>query len=134
MIIKEITWQQAIPVRHSVLWPEKAAEFCYVKGDEEGIHFGAYIDNKLISVASVYLTQGSARLRKFAVYEKFQAQGVGTALLKYILFSIKNKGMTLFWCDARETAIGFYERFGMQMEGEVFYKSDVPYYKMSITF
>jgi len=36
-----------------------------------------------------------------------------------------------FWCDARESAIGFYRRFGLQADGERFYKSEVPYFKMS---
>lgn len=134
MEIKEITWQETISVRHKVLWPDKSAEFCRVPQDEEGLHFGVYIDKKLICVASVYPNHESARLRKFAAYEEFQGIGVGTALLKYILSSVKQKGVTHFWCDARESAIGFYERFGMRKEGERFYKSNVPYYKMSITF
>lgn len=40
--------------------------------------------------------------------------------------------MQYFWCDARESACRFYQRFGLQTEGERFYKSDVAYFKMGV--
>ncbi len=131
--LKTITWQETIGIRHRVLWPNKNPEFCHVSGDEEGIHFGAYVDNELISVASVYFTEESARLRKFATYEQFQGMGVGTSLLTFVLTAINAKGCKYFWCDARESAIGFYERFKMKKMGDRFFKSGVPYFKMGIS-
>ncbi|MDW2035930.1 GNAT family N-acetyltransferase, partial [Vibrio sp. 665] len=38
----------------------------------------------------------------------------------------------VFWCDARESALRIYQKFGLQKEGERFYKSDIPYFKMSL--
>ena len=107
-------------------------EFCQIPQDEEGMHFGAYKNQTLICVASVYIDQTNARLRKFATYEEFQGKGAGTAVFKFIMSSLVEKGINYFWCDARESSLGFYERFGMLREGEKFYKAKIPYYKMSI--
>ena len=132
--IKKITWEETIPIRNRVLWPNKPPQFCYIKDDNDGWHFGFYIEQELVSVASVYPNKGSARLRKCATLEEVQGQGVGTALLEHIILTIRGKGIRHFWCDARETATGFYERSGMHREGERFYKSNIPYFKMSVEF
>jgi len=133
-IIREISWEETIPVRHRVLWPDKPTQFCHVGYDNDGWHFGFYLDQELVSVASVYPNNDSARLRKMATLEEVQGQGIGTELLEHIITTIRNKGIRHFWCDARETVTEFYERFGMQSEGKRFYKSNVPYFKMSIVF
>ena len=102
------------------------------EGDEIAMHLGAYIDSELVCVASVYFDEEKARLRKFATYEQFQGKGVGTALMTFLLSAIKAKGAKCFWCDARESAVGFYERFNMIKEGDRFFKSGVPYFKMGL--
>ena len=81
MEIRTISWQQTIPLRHSVLWPNKSAQYCYVDGDAEGLHFGAYINEDLVCVASVYLALNKARLRKFATDAGYQNQGIGTQMM-----------------------------------------------------
>ncbi|NQZ05594.1 MAG: GNAT family N-acetyltransferase [Algicola sp.] len=136
MHIKEITWQQTIPIRHKVLWPDKPPEFCHIEDDNDGWHFGYYVGDDLVGVASVYpsgsVTGNDARLRKFATLASSQGKGIGTKLLNHIILTLKNRGITLFWCDARETATGFYERFGLHKQGSRFFKSTVPYFKMSV--
>ncbi|MEW6982114.1 GNAT family N-acetyltransferase [Colwelliaceae bacterium 6471] len=133
MEIRKISWQQTIPLRNSVLWPEKTAEYCHVDGDNDALHFGAFINDKLVCVASVYLKLNKARLRKFATDTHYQNQGVGSKMIKHIIQSLKNIETSLFWCDARESALGFYKRFGMQQYGERFYKEEVPYFKMEVS-
>jgi len=101
-----------------------------VSGDEDALHFGATLDSKLVCVASIYLQGEQARLRKFATLQDYQNKGIGSEVLSFILATLKEKGITYFWCDARESALGFYEQFGLKAEGPVFYKADVSYYKM----
>jgi len=132
MEIRSISWKQTIPLRHSVLWPHKTAEFCHVEGDIDGLHFGAFIDGELVCVASVYLTLNKARLRKFATDINYQHQGIGSKILTHIIQSLKSIQVECFWCDARESALPFYQRFGMQACSERFYKADVAYYKMEV--
>lgn len=132
MDIRTISWEQTIPLRHKVLWPSKPPEYCHVDDDDHGLHFGAFVNGVLVCVASVYLNQNKARLRKFATDTHYQNQGVGTKMLMHIIQSIKGSKANFFWCDARETTLDFYKRFGMRACSDRFYKADVPYYKMEV--
>ena len=131
MQITPIHWRETLPIRHQVLWPDKPEAFCMLDGDEQAWHFGAMIDGHLVGVASVYVDGNSARLRKFATLAEYQRQGIGSALLNHALSFACLQGMSHFWCDARESALAFYARFGLCPEGERFYKAEVPYFRMS---
>jgi GNAT superfamily N-acetyltransferase len=127
-----ISWEKTIPIRHKVLWPNKEPEFCHVEGDVDALHFGAFYDEEIVCVASIYREGEHARLRKFATLMDHQNKGIGTTMLAFILKTIKEHGVTYFWCDARESAIDFYQKFDLKPEGKIFYKSTIPYYKMSL--
>lgn len=130
--IRKIQWQETIVLRNAVLWPNESAEFCYVDGDGSAWHFGGVLKDELVSVASVYCDGKSARLRKFATATVFQGRGIGTQMLTHILEELAKNDVEKFWCDARESAMEFYSRFNMVPEGDRFYKSDIPYFKMSL--
>jgi len=132
MDVRTISWQQTIPLRHSVLWPDKEPEFCHVDGDKDALHFGVFVGEKLVCVASVYLSSNKARLRKFATDIGYQNQGIGSLMLRHILQYLQNTPVAFFWCDARESALGFYQRFGMLECSERFYKADVAYLRMEV--
>jgi len=130
--VRTTTWQQTIPLRHSVLWPDQKPEFCHVDGDNDALHFGAFVGKKLVCVASVYLSSNKARLRKFATDMRYQNQGIGSMMLKHIIQHLQKTPAEYFWCDARESALGFYQRFGMLKCSERFYKVDVAYFRMEV--
>ena len=121
--IRAIKWQLALPIRHQVLWPNKPEQFCKLDSDENALHFGVFVKEKLVCVASVFINEKQARLRKFATLGDYQGQGVGTKLIQFILSELKGMKIITFWCDARKTAIGFYTRLGMKQEGKEFDKS-----------
>lgn len=131
--IQQVDTQQVLPVRQQVLWPDKPMSFCLVDGDEMARHYGAFVADQLVCVASIYINGNDARLRKFATVEQYQGQGIGTKVIQHVLDSLRNRDVDYFWCDARTTAIGFYRRFGLQTEGEEFHKSNVGYFKMSLS-
>lgn len=132
MEIQRISWEKTIPLRHRILWPNKPPAFCQLEGDQDALHFGAFVDNQLVCVASVFLKKNKARLRKFATDEHYQNQGIGSKVLLHIIKYLKDLNTEYFWCDARETALSFYMRFDMYKSSERFYKSGVPYVKMEI--
>lgn len=132
MDIRPLDWQETIPIRHQVLWPHKHPEYTIVKGDADAQHYGIFVDDNLVCVASLYIAGSTARLRKFACLADFQGQGIGSHMLQYLVQTLKAQKITYFWFDARETAIGFYTRFGFEVEGDRFYKSEVAYFKMGL--
>lgn len=130
--VERITWQQAMPIRHKVLWPSKPIEFCKLDNDERAWHFGGVYDGQIVSCASIFITGKKAQLRKFATLEQYQGLGIGRQLITAVLVDLNRAGIEHFWCDARESALNFYHRIGMTKSGERFYKSDVPYFKMTM--
>ena len=56
LLIKEITFQEAIVVRHPVLRHGKPIESCFFAGDDlfSTKHFGIFENEKLIGVCSLF--------------------------------------------------------------------------------
>ena len=60
-----------------------------------------------------------------AVLEEFQKMGFGEELLKHCENEIKLKKGNLIWFNARESAIGFYEKSDYQKSGDGFEIADI---------
>lgn len=131
LTIKPITAKDTLPLRHQVLWPDQPLENSKVEGDEDALHFGGYLDKKLVCVASLFWEEPGIRLRKFATDPAFQGQGIGTKMLSHLLKEAQATGAETFWFDARESALPFYERNGYSLEGKRFFKGDIPYRRIT---
>ncbi|MCW1890360.1 GNAT family N-acetyltransferase [Vibrio chagasii] len=84
--------------------------FCAVEGDEHASRYGAYIDNQLVCVASVYVQGKQAGgYVKFATLPEYQGQGVGSKVIPRTSSKNYKRIRRYFWCDARTTALGFYQ-------------------------
>lgn len=122
-ITHELTWN----LRQKELYPELPIHEMKLDEDLEGIHFGLFANNELISIVSVFDKSSSMQFRKFATRKEFQQQGYGTTLLKYIIrFAIEQKKSSI-WCNARESATGFYKKLGFQETKERFSRSGINY-------
>jgi len=131
MTIRPITIDQALPLRRAVLWPNRPIEASMVDGDDAALHFGSFIDETLICTASLFANESDIRLRKFATDPAFQCQGHGSAILEHLIEYARKLGFQRFWLDARQSAVPFYLRFKLQVDGDVFLKRDEPYVRMS---
>lgn len=131
LFIEPIRAEQTLPIRHAILWPEKPFDYVRLPDDEQGYHLGGFVDEQLVAVISLFLDKptATARFRKFATEPAFQNRGIGTQLLNQVIDYARQMGMRLLWCDARLTAADFYRRFGMEPEGEEFFKGAIPYSK-----
>ncbi|USD66637.1 GNAT family N-acetyltransferase [Vibrio sp. SCSIO 43136] len=133
-MIRAIGAEQTVAVRRQVLWPHKPASFCILDEDQHAYHYGVFIDDELVCVASLFADEHQVRLRKFATLETFQGQGIGGEMFQYLLMEAKQKGFEGFWCDARQTAVRFYQKFGLRVVSDTFYKSEVAYVRMQTSF
>lgn len=119
----ELTWR----LRQRVLYPAKKLYEMEMEEDNDGYHFGAFENNELVGVVSLFPIGKDFQFRKFAVDETMQNKGIGTELLKYIInFSI-NEGSERIWCNARISAIGFYLKLGFIQTGTLFSKNGFDY-------
>ncbi|MVN75299.1 GNAT family N-acetyltransferase [Hymenobacter sp. HMF4947] len=129
--IQPIAAAQTYALRHAVLWPDQPLSYVQLPEDAAGQHFGAFAAGALVAVISLFVgADGEARFRKFATEPSWQGRGVGTALLRHIIAVAQAQGAHALWCDARQNALPFYQRFGLQAEGDVFYKGDIPYLRL----
>lgn len=112
-----------------MLRPHGTLEDCIFQGDSDELtfHLGAFVDQKLVSVASFYFERNAIftepyqyRLRGMATLTEFQGQGLSSALLRTAFPVIKQNQCTLLWCNAREKAMGFYTNVGFKPSGEIF--------------
>ncbi|QDK79118.1 GNAT family N-acetyltransferase [Spirosoma sp. KCTC 42546] len=131
ILIRSITPEQTYPLRHNVLWPDKPFEYVKVENDADGYHFGAFLEDELVAVISLFVNDKDSRFRKFATRSDCQRQGIGTLLLNHVIDEAKRLRAITLWCDARLEAADFYRRFGMEAVSEVFYKGPIPYAKFS---
>ena len=138
LIIRSVISEQTYLLRHTVLWPDKPVDYVKVENDAEGHHYGAFIDEELIAVISLFVRQqennpGSARFRKFAVHPDYQRKGIGTQLMEYVIAEARRLCASDLWCDARLESADFYRRLDMKAVSEVFYKGSIPYARFSRT-
>jgi GNAT superfamily N-acetyltransferase len=119
----ELTWR----LRRDILYPGQMMHEMEMEEDNHGYHFGAFEDNALIAVVSLFQKGSDFQFRKFAVIEAKQGTGVGRQLLQYITNFAVNEGATHIWCNARLSAIGFYLKAGYLQTGELFSKNGFDY-------
>jgi ribosomal protein S18 acetylase RimI-like enzyme len=119
----ELTWQ----LRRDILYPEGIKQNMGLPQDDHGVHFGAFKDNKLVGVVSLFQTGTDFQFRKLAIDPSTQKMGVGSSLLQYIIDYAKENNGERMWCNARDTAFGFYLKAGFTFTGEVFTKGSINY-------
>ena len=90
-------------------------------------HLGVRDDGALLAVASFseeatpYRPGRSAvRLRGMAVDEPSQHHGIGRLLVTTVVDRLRAGGVDVLWCNARDSAGGFYARLGFEVVGEGF--------------
>lgn len=129
-MIRQISAEDTYPVRQEVLRPGRPLKECFFEGDleQDTIHLGYYDRQKLVAVATyvvrkndLFKTPHQYQLRGMAVLPSYRGKHLGKELLLEGEKLLKEKdSQILLWFNARETAIGFYEKFGYRTIGSAF--------------
>ncbi|WP_018249652.1 GNAT family N-acetyltransferase [Orenia marismortui] len=133
MEIRKIPANKTWSLRHEVMWPHKDIEYVKLENDNDGIHYGLFIKNKLISVISLFIKDNQAQFRKFATRTAKQGRGYGSKLLNYIIEESKSLGLEKIWCNAREDKVDFYKKFGLIESTNSFNRGKIKYIIMEKT-
>ena len=90
-------------------------------------HLAVRQDDTILGVASFspeatpYRPGRSAvHLRGMAVDLPFRAYGVGRLLVATVVDRLRSAGVDVLWCNARDSAGGFYARLGFEVMGDGF--------------
>jgi GNAT superfamily N-acetyltransferase len=62
----------------------------------------------------------AVHLRGMAVAQRWQYHGAGRLLLEDAIARLQREGVEVLWANARDSALGFYQRLGMEVVGEGF--------------
>jgi predicted GNAT family N-acyltransferase len=122
MKVLRISASDTYPIRQEVLIPDhdsKKVKFDFDDDEDVSFHLGAFKDSKLVSVASFYYERNTLfkdqhqyQLRGMATLPEYQGQGLSSELLNMAFPIIKQNFCTLLWCNARESAVGYYKKVG----------------------
>jgi ribosomal protein S18 acetylase RimI-like enzyme len=127
--IRNITANETYPVRHSVLRKGQPITSCCFEGDELNTtkHYGLFENDALQGIISLYKNANrqfeatkQIQIRGMAVLEHNQGKGFGKELVQYCENLLTESDCQLIWFNARENAIGFYQKLGYNIQGEAF--------------
>lgn len=127
--IRKIAAQETYIVRHPVLRKGKPIESCQFDGDDLPTtqHFGLYENNSLEGVISLFDNnhplfeeEQQAQIRGMAVLENNQGKGFGSQLVLHAENTLRLQNTGLIWFNARENAVGFYQKMGYETIGSAF--------------
>ena len=116
------------------MWPNKLIEYVALPNDENGRHFGLFVNGQITSIISIFTEGNEVQFRKFATLIEFQGLGYGTVLLEKIIDLIKKEGVRRLWCNARVEKSNFYKRFKLKPTDEIFKKDGIEYVIMEHYF
>ena len=125
ILIRQISADDVRPLRHRVLRPGQGYEETRYPGDSrpETVHLGAFDGDRLVGIASLYREgrEGPGwRLRGMATDADVRGAGFGAALLAACADHVAAAGGGELWCNARLSAVGFYQRAGFDVVSEQF--------------
>lgn len=127
-IRQELTWK----LRQQELYPDLPIEAIKLAEDDLGTHLGLFYQNKLATVVSLFEKDSQLQFRKLATDKKYQRLGLGSKMINYVLAYAEEKKLQNVWCNARLSALGFYDKLGFTRKGEIFTKGGIEYVIMEI--
>ncbi len=142
-MVEAVDAEAVRPLRGEILRPGQSGDQLAFPGDDapDSLHVAGALDGRIVGVGSVMRDGhpvtprvGDWRVRGMATSEDMRGRGIGAAMLARCEAHARNAGGGRLWCNARVRAREFYERAGLEVEGELF---DIPtigaHYLMSKT-
>jgi len=118
-------------IRQCVFIEEQSvpAELEWDEFDDNSTHFLAIVDNKPVATARL---KPDGQFGRMAVLSPYRHQGVGSALLQFVMRQAKNKNLKTLYCHAQTSALDFYQRHGFNTYGDEFDDAGIPHFAMNI--
>jgi ribosomal protein S18 acetylase RimI-like enzyme len=113
----------------------RADEVHFATDDIPGtFHLAAEDDGAVVGIVSFVPRDDGWQLRSMAVEPAYERQGIGRLLVDAGVERLRAAGATRVWCNARDVAIGFYERLGWRICGPGFVQEElgIPHHPMEL--
>lgn len=102
-----------------------------LQNEKNNIFIGYFDDGKLEGCCMlVPLDNHTIQLRQMAVHAGLQGKGIGRTIMQFAENLSRDKGFKKIIMHARESAIGFYQKQGYEIQGEMFTEVSIPHFQM----
>lgn len=126
-------YHQMVQLRNDILRKPLGLSFTpeELEKEKEEILIGAFEEEKMLGCCMlITVDPATVRLRQMAVLNNVQGKGIGRALMQFAENIARDMGYRKMTMHARQTAIGFYEKLGYQVNGDLFEEVSIPHYIM----
>jgi N-acetylglutamate synthase-like GNAT family acetyltransferase len=99
--------------------------------EKNDILIAAFDDDRILGCCMLCpLNKNTLRLRQMAVADNLQGKGIGASIMIFAENLARDKGYRHMLMHARDSAIGFYEKFGYKIKGTPFTEVNLPHHVM----
>lgn len=99
--------------------------------EKNDILIGAFDEDEMMGCCILTdMKDGCVRLRQMAVQKNMQGKGIGESIITFAENLARDKGFKALTMHARDTAIGFYEKYGYKVKGDQFIEINIPHHIM----
>jgi GNAT superfamily N-acetyltransferase len=127
LITRRAHLDEILPLRHRILrlgFPVDAARFSE-DSDARTLHYGLFDTTEarvcLTLIPNEFNGEKAWQLRGMAADGAVQGMGLGGRLIQFALNDAISEGYsTIFWCNARKSAVSFYVKNGWKVISEEF--------------
>ncbi len=116
-------YEQMVKLRYDIMRKPLGLEFNpeELAREKDDILIGAFEDDEIIGCCILSrIDSQCTRLRQMAVQKNRQGMGFGESMMQFAENLARDRGYKILMMHARDTAIGFYEKYGYRVKGEEF--------------
>ena len=116
-------YKQLVQLRYSILREPVGLDFSEDELEKEAgnIHIASFEEDELLGCCMLTkINKETLQLRQMAVKNNLQRKGIGASIMNFAENIARDKGFKKIIMHARDTAVGFYEKFGYKVKGEPF--------------
>jgi predicted GNAT family N-acyltransferase len=96
--------------------------------EKSDILLGAFDEDRILACCILTpINEKTLRLRQMAVQNNLQGKGIGASIMSFAENIARDKGFSTLMMHARDSAIGFYEKFGYKVTGAPFTEVNLPH-------
>jgi predicted GNAT family N-acyltransferase len=102
-----------------------------IANEKDYLLIGCYEDDKLEACCMlVPKDKNTVQLRQMAVAPALQRSGIGRVMVQFAENIARDRGFNKMTMHARQTAVGFYEKSGYKVVGNMFMEVTIPHFEM----
>lgn len=99
--------------------------------DNGATHWLVSVDGRTVATARML---DNGHVGRMAVLADYRDKGLGSALLKSVITTARQRGLAELTLNAQTAAIPFYTKHGFHTEGDVFDDAGIPHQRMRLLF